>query len=63
MILQIGSQHLSKEEYADKIVGLIMRLFASPDRGTRMSLLENLSTFVDKLSKATVSDKLFPHVV
>jgi SCY1-like protein 1 len=63
MVLKIGDQHLSSEEYEQSLVGLIVRLFASPDRPTRLSLLENLGTFIDKLDKKAVNDKIFPQVV
>jgi hypothetical protein len=63
MILKIGSEHLSSEEYSSTVVGLLVRLFSSPDRAIRHSLLENLNSFVDKIEKRTINDKIFPEVV
>jgi SCY1-like protein 1 len=51
------------EDYPTTIIAPIIKLFASPDRGTRMALLEHLPEYIDKLDKKTVSDKIFPHLV
>jgi hypothetical protein len=59
MILKIGSEHLSADEYAKSLIPLITRLFSLPDRGIRLILLEHLSSFVDKLDNRTVQDRLF----
>lgn len=62
LVLQFGN-NVDPEDYAKDILAPITRLFASPDRGTRMALLEHLPEYVDKLDKKTVSDKIFPHLV
>ena len=59
-ILDIASKHLTEKEYADQILSFIGRLFALPDRATRLSLLENLPNFIDKVDKKTAMDKIFP---
>lgn len=41
----------------------LVRLFASPDRATRVRLLDQLPRFVDKLPLATVEAQVFPPVV
>jgi SCY1-like protein 1 len=38
-------------------------MFAVPDRTIRLSLLENLGSFIDKLSNKIVNDQIFQHVV
>ncbi|KAI9143544.1 armadillo-type protein [Paraphysoderma sedebokerense] len=57
-ILKIG-QSLSKPEYDQIIVNALIKLFASPDRSIRLSLLECLETFIDRLDNKVVNDKIF----
>jgi SCY1-like protein 1 len=63
VILKIGGDHLDDKEYETTIIGLVVRLFASPDRAMRLALLENLSQFITKLDKRVVNDKIFPPIV
>jgi len=62
LVLRIG-RNVPDSEYADAILGPLVKLFASPDRGTRMALLDHLSEYADKLDKKTVDSKVFPHLV
>jgi SCY1-like protein 1 len=62
LVLQFGN-NVDPEDYAKIILAPITKLFGSPDRGTRMALLEHLPEYVDKLDKKSVSDKIFPHLV
>ena len=41
----------------------LIKLYASPDRGTRMALLDHLQDYADKLDKKTVTDKIWPNLV
>jgi SCY1-like protein 1 len=41
----------------------VVRLYASPDRGTRMALLEGLAEYGEKLEKGMVVDKVWPHLI
>ncbi|KAF8813689.1 ARM repeat-containing protein [Phlegmacium glaucopus] len=61
LVLQFGT-NTSPEEYPKVILAPIIKLYASPDRGTRMALLEHLPEYVDKLDKKAVSEKIFPHL-
>ncbi|KAF7728827.1 hypothetical protein EC973_005453 [Apophysomyces ossiformis] len=61
-ILKIG-QHLPEDEYESVLIGPIVRMFASPDRAIRISLLENMSKFVDHIPNKVVSNQIFPHMV
>jgi SCY1-like protein 1 len=45
------------------VVGPVVNLFANPDRGTRMALLDGLPEFADKLDKNTVANKVWPNLV
>ena len=62
LVLQFGTNK-SPEEYSKVVLAPIIKLYASPDRGTRMALLEHLPEYVDKLDKKAVSEKIFPHLV
>lgn len=59
----MGKNVPTEEEYAAVVVGPVVSLFASPDRGVRMALLDNLDEFKDKLDKKVVVDKVWPHLV
>lgn len=61
-ILKIG-QHLDTEQYAKMLVEPIVRMFASPDRAIRISLLENMPKFIDHIPNKTVTNQVFPNVV
>jgi len=62
LVIQFG-KNVPPENYPDTIIAPLVKLFASPDRGIRMALLEQLPEYVDKLDKKTVSDKIFLHLV
>ncbi|KAF8606368.1 ARM repeat-containing protein [Ceratobasidium sp. AG-I] len=61
VVLALGKD-LPPTEYTATIVGPVVNLFATPDRGTRMALLDGLSEFADKLDKNTVVNKVWPHL-
>ena len=62
LILKIGSK-LSDNEYEARLNPVIIRLFASPDRQIRVSLLDSLPQMIDHLSQKVVTDKIFPQLV
>ncbi|KAF8637981.1 hypothetical protein AX16_010613 [Volvariella volvacea WC 439] len=61
LVLQFG-QNVSPDDYQNAIIAPLVKLYASPDRGTRMALLEHLPEYVEKLDQKTVSDKIFPNL-
>ncbi|CAE6535679.1 unnamed protein product [Rhizoctonia solani] len=61
VVLALGKD-LPPTEYTATIVGPVVNLFATPDRGTRMALLDGLPEFADKLDKNTVVNKVWPHL-
>ncbi|KAF8557538.1 ARM repeat-containing protein [Imleria badia] len=61
LVLQFG-KNVSPDEYINIILGPLIRLFAIPDRGTRMALLDNLSEYAEKLDKKAVVDKVWPNI-
>jgi SCY1-like protein 1 len=62
LVLQLG-KNVPTEDYPTAIVGPLVNLFARPDRGSRMALLEHLPEFADRLDKKAVVDKIWPHLV
>jgi SCY1-like protein 1 len=62
LVIQFGT-NVSPEEFPKVILGPIVKLYASPDRGTRIALLQHLPEYVDRLDKKAVSEKIFPHLV
>jgi hypothetical protein len=62
LVLRFG-ENTSPDEYSKLILSPIIKLFASPDRGTRVALLEHLPEYVEKLDKKAVNEKIFPHFV
>lgn len=61
-IVKVGD-HLSNEEYESIIIEPIMRMFASPDRAIRVSLLENMPKFIDHMTNKMVTIQVFPNIV
>lgn len=62
LVIQLGKL-VPPADYSSLVLGSVVKLFASPDRGTRMALLDHLSEFVDKLEQKVVVDKIWPHLV
>lgn len=54
---------LDSEEYQKKIVPCVVKLFSSPDRATRVKLLQQIEFFVEHLQTSTVNEQIFPHVI
>ncbi|KAG9084350.1 hypothetical protein FRC06_004114 [Ceratobasidium sp. 370] len=61
VVLALGKD-LPPNEYSATIIGPVVNLFATPDRGTRMALLDGLPEFADKLDKNMVVNKVWPHL-
>ncbi|KAF9320717.1 hypothetical protein BG003_005168 [Podila horticola] len=58
-IVKIGSD-LEEQEYEALISNVLVKMFASTDRTIRLSLLENLGGFIDRINKKVVNEKIFP---
>lgn len=61
-IVKVG-EHLSDEEYESVVIQPIIRMFASPDRAIRVSLLENMPKFIDHMTNKMITNQVFPHIV
>lgn len=62
LVIQLGT-YVSSDEYKGLVLEPVVKLFANPDRGTRMALLDVLPEFADKLDKQAVSEKVWPYLV
>ncbi|SJX62369.1 related to CEX1-cytoplasmic component of the nuclear aminoacylation-dependent tRNA export pathway [Sporisorium reilianum f. sp. reilianum] len=62
LVLRLG-QPLPKEEWNANVVPPLLKAFASPDRSTRMALLENLSLYAERMDNRVVVDKLWPNLI
>ncbi len=61
-ILSIGKE-LPDSEYAASIVPCVVRLFASPDRATRIQLLHHMPEYVHALPSSTLNAEVFTHTM
>ncbi|GFO35647.1 N-terminal kinase-like protein [Plakobranchus ocellatus] len=61
-LFKIG-KHLETNEYQAKIVPCVVKLFSSPDRATRVKLLQQIEFFVEHLQSDTVNSQIFPNVI
>lgn len=57
------SKAVDDSEFVGLVLMPLVKLFATPDRGVRMALLESLPEWADKLDHKTVADKVWPHFV
>ncbi|KZT24267.1 ARM repeat-containing protein [Neolentinus lepideus HHB14362 ss-1] len=61
LVLQMG-KNVASADYSTQVLAPLTKLFASPDRGTRMALIDHMEEYADKLDKKTVTDKIWPHL-
>jgi len=61
-ILKIGAK-MADDEWAAKLLPVILRLFASPDRAMRVCLLDNLPAMIERIPQKDVNGKIFPMMV
>lgn len=62
IVMKIGTK-LSNDDFESKVTPVVIRLFANPDRGIRVCLLDNLPLMIDRFTQRIVNDKIFPQVV
>ncbi|KZO90737.1 ARM repeat-containing protein [Calocera viscosa TUFC12733] len=61
LVFQFG-KNIPPAEYQSQIVGPVVKLYASPDRGMRMALLEHLEEYADKLDQKQVVSQVWPNL-
>ncbi|KNE89963.1 SCY1 protein kinase [Puccinia striiformis f. sp. tritici PST-78] len=57
------SSSLSQAEFSTIVLQSLVKIFASPDRAIRLSLLELLPQYVDHLDRSVVVEKIWPNVL
>lgn len=57
-LFQLG-RLLDEEEYQRRIVPCLCKLFSSPDRVTRVKLLERIDEFAPHLTPQIVNEKIY----
>jgi SCY1-like protein 1 len=62
LVLQLGT-NVVPDDYPSVVLAPLIKLYTSPDRGTRMALLDHLGEYADKLDKKSAVDKIWPHLV
>lgn len=62
LILSMSSE-LKQDEYEKLVLPSVLRAFSSPDRAMRMAVLEGLPTFIDRIEKRVVTDKIWPNLL
>ncbi len=62
VVMKISTK-LTDDEFDTRVTPAVVRLFSSPDRAIRVSLLDNLPVMIDRLSQKIVNDKIFPQMV
>lgn len=62
VVMKISTK-LTDDEFEARVTPAVVRLFSSPDRAIRVSLLDNLPVMIDRLSQKIVNDKIFPQMV
>ena len=62
LVLELGKL-VSPADHTKLVLEPVIKLYASPDRGTRMALLDGLGEYGPKLDQRMVIDKVWPHLV
>lgn len=62
LVLSLGKL-VDPKEYTKVVLEPVVKLYASPDRGTRMALLDGLGEYVERMDPRMVQDKVWPHLV
>ncbi|XP_036619195.1 N-terminal kinase-like protein isoform X2 [Trichosurus vulpecula] len=61
-LFKVG-KFLNAEEYQQKIIPVVVKMFSSTDRAMRIRLLQQMEQFIQYLNEPTVNTQIFPHVV
>jgi len=51
------------QDYVKLVLDPVVKLYQSPDRGTRMALLEGLGEYEGKMDSKCVQERVWPHLV
>ncbi|WVQ84322.1 hypothetical protein IAT38_006474 [Cryptococcus sp. DSM 104549] len=62
LVLELGKL-VPPSEYGKVVLEPVVRLYTSPDRGTRMALLDGLGEYADKMDAKMVTEKVWPNLI
>jgi SCY1-like protein 1 len=62
LVLELGKL-VPDKEYGKLVLDPVVKLYTSPDRGTRMALLDGLPEYSEKMDQRTVQERVWPHLV
>lgn len=62
LVLSLGKL-VPPADYTKLVLEPVVKLYQSPDRGTRMALLEGLGEYESKMDNRCVQEKVWPHLV
>ena len=62
LVLELGKA-VTPADYGKLVLEPVIRLYSSPDRGTRMALLDGLGEYSERMDQKTVVEKVWPHLV
>lgn len=62
LILQLGSS-LSDSEWTSAVLPSVLKAYTSPDRSVRITLLDALPTYIDRIGTKRISDSIWPNFV
>ncbi|WWC91608.1 uncharacterized protein L201_006554 [Kwoniella dendrophila CBS 6074] len=63
LVLDLGKLITSTSDYQKIVLEPVIKLYTSPDRGTRMALLDGLNEYADKLDNKMVQEKIWPNLI
>jgi SCY1-like protein 1 len=62
LVLSLGKL-VPEKEYGKLVLDPVVKLYTSPDRGTRMALLDGLPEYSDRMDQRTVQERVWPNLV
>ena len=61
-LMKIG-ENLESLEYEAQVVPIVVKLFSSPDRQTRISLLTKIDCYIEHVKSSTINNDIYPFIV
>ncbi|KAL7415296.1 armadillo-type protein [Mrakia frigida] len=62
LVLRLGNL-VPPQDYVKLVLDPVVKLYQSPDRGTRMALLEGLGEYEGKMDNKCVQERVWPHLI
>ena len=61
-LMKIG-ENLESLEYEAQVVPVVVKLFSSPDRQTRISLLTKIDCYIEHVKSSTINNDIYPFII